>query len=178
MKEYVKELINLSEDIEKRTNEAIKKISPTKFELLDKAIEKIHSHYDELLDSIEGKYYSIDLKLDLDDDYRYSIELYSLKIERYAYLIKHCYSFERIIINAKDYVRDGYGHNQYSNRLKNNKGNYYVEAIELLTKHHKDIQEQIKKHIEEKVIEENLRNSKRISNEVELIDTLESFITN
>lgn len=190
MSEYVKELIDLSRDIEKRTNEAIKKIIPTKLELLDKAIEKIYSHYDTLLDSIYGKYYCI--RFDLDNK-KYRLVLTNnykskyMKVadnSRIAYIeLDESGSNPCYILNAKTSGVCKKMHNKecmpdsyYAQLLKTSENKYHTNIIEKVTKYHNEIQEQIKKQIEEDIIKENLDNSKRISNEVELINTLDNFL--
>lgn len=170
MKEYIKELMDLNEDIKKRTNEILKKVKPTKNELLDKAIDKIHSYYDGLLDSIEGKKYDIVLNLDLDEK-EYSIELCYLNNSRYAYFVEKVFSYEETIINA-----NAYGSMNSAKRLKNDEGEYNEYIIKILTKYHDQIQKQIKEYIEEEISKENLMYSKRISKDVELLNVLEDFI--
>lgn len=190
--EYVKKLITLSRDIEKKTKEAIKNVKPTKFELLDKAILKINSSYDELLDSIKGEYYNI--KLDLDNK-KYELVLisnYSVyssnnkEKSRCAYIEQQGYSYNTCyILNGNTfgpcrriYDEDSYPGSYYSQYLKTDDNKYYTCIIEIVTKHHDEIQEKIKKHIEDIVTKRNLENTNRISNEISLINALECFINN
>lgn len=49
MNEYIEELLNLKNDIEAKTKETVNKAIPSKYELLEKAIEKINIHYNNLL---------------------------------------------------------------------------------------------------------------------------------
>lgn len=170
MKEYIKELMDLNADIQKRTNEITKRVEPTKNELLDKAIEKIYSHYDGLLDSIKGKDYTVYLNLGLNEK-KYSIELRSLDSSRYAYFVDSNYTYEETVIN-----KNNYGNRHSIKSLKNDNGEYEEYIIKLLTKYHNEIQDQIKKYIEEKISEENLMYSNRIARDVELLNVLEDFI--
>lgn len=182
MNEYVKELLDLKVDIEKRTNEAINKIEPTKFELLDKAIEKIHSHYDLLLDSIDGNSFTTTIKLD-DTDYKLFLVSNTsnhdtdYKNSRYAYIKETNYhdDGDSYILNARTYeVRSRYGF--HPKKLRSNDDVYSVGIIKLVTKYHDEIQEKIKSRIEEVVTERNLKNLKKVSNEAELINTLDNFL--
>lgn len=192
MNEYVKELITLSRDIETKTKEAIKNVKPTKYELLDKAILKINSSYDDLLDSIDGEHYRISLNLDNENYELVLTSNYSLSANkdaektRCAYITRDGHGYETGCILNKNtsgpcrrvYDENSYPGTYYSQYLKTDDDKYYTGIIEIVTKHHDEIQEKIKKHIEDIVTKRNLENTNRISNEISLINTLECFINN
>ena len=55
MSSYIKELLNLKEQITQSTNNIIKKYDSLEMELLEKAKNKLNKQYDSLLEGIEGR---------------------------------------------------------------------------------------------------------------------------
>lgn len=192
MNKYVNELLKLKNDIELKTNEALQNSKKTKFELLDKAVEKIYAHYDELLDSIQGINLSFTLKLgekSYDFVFYSNKDLYKNEPSRFAYIRKvssfseDCYIINKNAYGFCTYSTRGYyevGHG-YSYFLKHplpdgKRTQYHQEYIEVLIKYNDAIEQEFIKTVENIVKENNFKNAKKISERAELINTLENFI--
>lgn len=196
MNEYIKELLNLKTDIEIKTNEAIKKTTPTKYELLDKAIEKINNYYDTLLDDIKGHRFEFEIEL---ENRKYLIKLYSdcpisrekdYEPSRFAVIKLAAYDeYDNFILNkdvygpiTTNYYKKCYAENSYYvyflkyKDSKTDKYKYYENIIELVSKYHDEIQKAFKKHVEQKTTESNMNNAEALSKRANFINTLENFI--
>ena len=187
MSSYIKELLKLKEEIKERTDKAIKNHEKNEIELLEKAKNKINKHYDDLLDSIKG--YDISFVLNL-GEYKHRFEFCSdsqLGVDKKSrYAISTC-GFQKFILNGNCY---GYNpsigidiENNTGYRLSNidNKDNsicYATDTIQRLIEYQDFIDQKLRNEIELRLRRVTEQSTKKVSEKIDLIQTLENYIYN
>ena len=177
---YIKKILEIGKDEEKKINEKIEATRELVLTTADKVVKKIESHYDNLLNSIDGEF--IDFTISLEGrkfEFRFSsntnTDINKKRIDENSKFVAMSdttsWTNNTYIINSDPEIKNLYLYNRLIR-----KGIADYEYIEILMKHENEILDKFKDAVEEKIKNRYFEKVKELEKKHDLLNEMEKYL--